>query len=75
MPRFELPAEPAPSVASIDVATMSLFIVSGKTALVTGANGSIGVVGYSGDAVRFASRREKSWLQLQYDSLRVLGSL
>ncbi|KAL1898543.1 hypothetical protein Sste5346_003447 [Sporothrix stenoceras] len=42
MPKFELPAEPAPSVSSIDAATMSLFDLSGKTALVTGANGGIG---------------------------------
>lgn len=42
MPKFELPAEPAPAVASIDAATMSLFDLSGKTALVTGANGGIG---------------------------------
>ncbi|CAK7224473.1 hypothetical protein SEUCBS140593_005581 [Sporothrix eucalyptigena] len=42
MPKFELPPEPAPAVAAADTHTLSLFDLTGKTALVTGANGGIG---------------------------------
>ncbi|KAL1887676.1 hypothetical protein Sste5346_010071 [Sporothrix stenoceras] len=42
MPKFTLPDEPTPASAPTDEATLSLFDLSGKTALVTGANGGIG---------------------------------
>ena len=42
MPKFTLPDEPTPTPAPTHEATLSLFDLSGKTALVTGANGGIG---------------------------------
>ena len=42
IPKFSLPEELPPSKVPIDVHTLSLFDLSGKTALVTGANGGIG---------------------------------
>jgi len=43
MPQFTLPDQPLPKACkAADVHTLSLFDLSGKTALVTGANGGIG---------------------------------
>jgi hypothetical protein len=42
MPKFEMPAEIPPSQPPTGVQTLSLFDITGKTALVTGANGGIG---------------------------------
>ncbi len=42
IPTFALPDELPPSETPADVPTLALFDLSGKTALVTGANGGIG---------------------------------
>ncbi|CAK7206927.1 hypothetical protein SEUCBS139899_009734 [Sporothrix eucalyptigena] len=42
MPKFTLPEEPIPTPAPTTESILSLFDLTGKTALVTGANGGIG---------------------------------
>lgn len=42
MPKFEMPPELPPTIPPVGVHTLSLFDLTGKTALVTGANGGIG---------------------------------